>query len=300
MSSNKHAQNMNILLGKSQQQRKRFDKDPLAYTPQASLFDQQQQQSGTTASSTKLTPTASSTTASSTKLTPVEKAAIAQANRDAALAASADRIRASHEKTDAEMRKVQAETAARQATRAAYETEKRNKARLSQAKSARSAAGINYLTCDDSKEWFDCPVAVGIFVTVVGLLSYCVYMMLDAWRTISNMEKDYNEKDIKEAKKVFTLNLIGFSISFAILMGFLSRAIPHTMYMSLVNKYSMILSVAFLAIITGWNLFFLYGYEEKHGKQNKAIKGITMSVFLITVIMFIIMSYTYAKKYLDV
>jgi hypothetical protein len=299
MSSNKHAQNMNILLGKSQQQRKRFDKDPLAYTPQASLFDQQQQQSGTTASSMKLTP-ATSTTASSTKLTPIEKAAIAQANRDTALAESAEKIRASHQKTNADLRTIQAQTAALKAKKDAYETEKRNKARLSQAKSLRSSTAIDYLTCDDSKEWFDCPVAVGIFVTVVALLSYCVYMMLDAWRTISNMEKDYNEKDIKEAKKVFTLNLVGFSISFAILMGFLSRAIPHTMYMSLVNKYSMILSVAFLAIITGWNLFFLYGYEDKHGKQNKAIKAITMSVFLITVIMFIIMSYTYAKKYLDV
>jgi uncharacterized membrane protein len=92
----------------------------------------------------------------------------------------------------------------------------------------------------------------------------------------------HDPKTLQRLEKLYTVNLISCFVSFAVIVFFVSRAVPLTHFMAVFNESLAAVLILFLIIVSSWNISVYNSDEMKRDTSNTSIQSINGAVLGIS------------------
>lgn len=146
------------------------------------------------------------------------------------------------------------------------------------------------IECLIQYEWYECPISIAVFSLFVLLFIYSIMICYHNWKQIKKYSSEILLRDqdtLHKLEKLYTVNLISCFVSFAVIVFFISRAVPLTHFMGVFNQYVAAILVLFLIIVSSWNIGVYNTEEMKTDSSNTSIQstnGVVLGISLTVVV----------------
>jgi len=140
------------------------------------------------------------------------------------------------------------------------------------------------IDCLIKYEWYECPISIAVFSLFVLLFIYSIIICAHNWKKINEYSSEIfrDPKTLQRLEKLYMVNLISCFVSFAVIVFFVSRAVPLTHFMGVFNESIAAVLILFLIIVSSWNISVYNSDEMKRDTSNTSIQSINGAVLGIS------------------
>lgn len=140
------------------------------------------------------------------------------------------------------------------------------------------------IDCLIQYEWYECPISITVFSLFVLLFIYSIIICTHNWKKINVYSSQIlrDPKTLQRLEKLYMVNLVSCFVSFAVIVFFISRAVPLTHFMSVFNESLAAVLILFLIIVSSWNISVYNSDEMKIDTSNTSIQSINGAVLGIS------------------